>query len=313
VEKWQQDNKAVLDKYNADLKQWEEQIKEARAQKKPGPPKPRAPIPPKEPRDPIHNNQTSAALFNGMIAPLIPYAIKGAVWYQGESNADNPPFYKIALPALISDWRTQWGQGNFPFLIVQLPNFGATKPEPGESYWAGTREAQANALTLPQTGLAVTIDVAAGGNLHPPDKWDVGHRLALAAQRVAYGQQGVVSSGPVYKSFKVEGNKIRIAFDNFGGGLVIANPPDHFYTTQRQTAPTTVPTELRGFAVAGADHKFAWAKAAIDGNNIVVWSDNVPNPAAVRYAWADNPVCNLYSKEGLPAVPFRTDDLPPGK
>jgi sialate O-acetylesterase len=313
VEKWRQDNKAVIDKYNADLQQWEEQKQEARAQKKPGPPKPHAPIPPKEPRDPIHNNQTSAALFNGMIAPLIPYGIKGVVWYQGESNADNPPFYKIALPALITDWRTRWGQGNFPFLVVQLPNFGETKPEPGESYWAGTREAQAHALTLPGTGMAVTIDVAAGGNLHPPDKWDVGYRLALAAQRVAYGQQNVIASGPIYKSFKVEGNKVRIAFGNIGGGLAIGNPPEHFYTTQRQTAPTTPPSELKGFAIAGADHKFAWAKASIDGSSIVVWSENISSPAAVRYAWADNPVCNLYNKEGLPAAPFRTDDFPLGK
>jgi len=313
VEKWKQDNKAALDKYDADLKEWEQQSREAKAQKKPGPPKPHALTPPKEPRDPIHNNQTSAALFNGMIAPLIPYGIKGAVWYQGESNADNPAFYKIALPALISDWRTQWGQGNFPFMIVQLPNFGGPKPEPGESYWAGTREAQANALSVPDTGLAVTIDLAAGGNLHPPDKWDVGHRLALAAQRVAYQQQNTVSSGPVYKSFKVEGNKVRITFDNLGSGLMIGNPPEHFYTTQRQTPPSSAPTELKGFAIAGADHKFAWANATIDGNGVLVWSDSVPNPAAVRYAWADNPICNLYNKEGLPAAPFRTDDFPTGK
>lgn len=313
VEKWQQDNKGVIDKYNADLKQWEEANKEAKAQRKPGPPRPRAPIAPKEPRDPIHNNQTSAALFNGMIAPLIPYGIKGAIWYQGESNADNPAFYKIALPALISDWRTQWGQGNFPFMIVQLPNFGGSKPEPGESYWAGTREAQAAALSTPETGLAVTIDLAAGGNLHPPDKFDVGYRLALAAQRVAYGQQNIVSSGPAYKSFKVEGNKVRITFDNLGGGLALGNPPEHFYTTQRQTPPSAAPTELKGFAIAGADHKFTWAQATIDGNSVVVWSDKVANPAAVRYAWADNPICNLYNKEGLPVVPFRTDDFPPGK
>jgi len=312
MEKWQQDNKAVIDKYNEDYKAWEEANKAAKAERKPGPPRPRAPIGPKEPRDPIHNNQTSAALFNGMIAPLIPFGIKGAVWYQGESNADNPAFYKIALPALINDWRTQWGQGNFPFMIVQLPNFGNPKPEPSESYWAGTREAQANALTVPDTGLAVTIDLAAGGNLHPPDKLDVGRRLALAAERVAYGQQNIVSSGPVYKSFKVEGNKIRITFDDIGSGLVLGNPPEHFFTSQRKTAPA-VPSELKGFAIAGTDHKFVWANATIEGNSVVVSSDKVANPVAVRYAWADNPLCDLYNKEGLPAMPFRTDDFPAGK
>jgi sialate O-acetylesterase len=313
VEKWKQENKAALDQYETDSKAWKDQAKEAATQKKPAPPRPRAPMPPKEPRDPIHNNQTSAALFNGMIAPLIPFGIKGVVWYQGESNADNPAFYKIALPALITDWRTVWNQGNFPFLIVQLPNFGGRKPEPGESFWAGTRESQANALTLPNTGMAVTIDLAAGGNLHPPDKWDVGHRLALAAQRVAYAQPGVVSSGPVYQSFKVEGNKVRITFDTTGGGLVIGNPPEHFYTSQKQTVPQTAPTELQGFAIAGADHKFSWAKASIDGDTVVVWSDAILNPTAVRYAWADNPDCNLYNKGGLPAGPFRTDDFALGK
>lgn len=313
MEKWKSENKEAIDQFDTATKKWAEETKAAAAQKKPGPPKPKPLASPKEPRDPIHNNQNSAALFNGMVAPLIPYGIKGVVWYQGESNADNPVFYKIALPALITDWRTQWSQGDFPFLIVQLPNFGAKKPEPGESYWAGTREAQAKALSVPKTGMAVTIDLAAGGNLHPPDKWDVGYRLALAAKHVAYGQQDTIYSGPLYRSFKVDGNKIRIAFESAGNALTIGQPPEHFFTTQKQIVPQSAASELQGFAIAGADHKFVWARASIDGDTVLVWNEAVPNPSAVRYAWADNPNCNLYNKDGLPAVPFRTDDLPLGK
>lgn len=311
-ENWTKENQAALDAYAAEQKQWGQLAKEAAAEKKPAPPRPVAPKPPKEPRNPLTDNQTSCALFNGMIAPIAPYGIKGVIWYQGESNAAEPIPYKAEIPALINDWRAHWGQGDFAFLLVQLPNFTAQKPEPGESTWAATREAQNGALALPNTGLAVTIDLGDAGNIHPPDKQDVSHRLALAAQRVAYGKQDAIFSGPTHKSFTIEGNKIRVLFENTGSGLMIGNAPDHFFTSQKKAIPAA-PTKLEGFAIAGADKKFAWANATIDGNSVVIESAAVANPVAVRYAWADNPACNLYNKEGLPASPFRTDDFPFGK
>lgn len=307
--KWRQDNKDVLDAYEAEVKAWPQIARDAAAKKLPVPPRPRGPKPPREPVDPIHSNQNSAALFNGMIAPLAPYAIKGAIWYQGESNGDQPVFYRIALPALIKDWRSCWGQGDFPFLVVQLPNFMAAKPEPSESNWAGVREAQAKVLELPNTGYAVTIDLGDAGNIHPSDKLDVGYRLGLIGRHVAYGWQGVYT-GPAYKSHTVEGAKVRLNFTNVGGGLAPGTAPDHYYACQRPPLTKPAPSKLEGFAVAGADHKFVWADAIIDGDTVVVASPQVPNPVSVRYAWADTPVCNLYNKEGLPAAPFRTDDLP---
>lgn len=306
--KWKEENKAALDTFEQEQKQWGQKAREAAAAGQPAPPRPVAPKPPREPVDPIHSNQNSAALFNGMIAPLIPYGIKGVAWYQGESNGDQPAFYRIALPLLINDWRKNWGQGDFPFLIVQLPNFMQRKAEPSASNWAGVREAQANALTLPNTGMAVTIDIGDAGNIHPPDKFDVGQRLALVAQHVAYGRKDGVHTGPTFKSSAVEGNKIRIAYENTGSGLVIGKAPDHFYATLKNPVPPDL-SKLEGFAVAGADNKFVWANAVIDGDTVVVGSDAVPSPVSVRYAWADNPSCNLYNKEGLPAAPFRTDTL----
>lgn len=311
--KWKLDNKALFDAYEEEMKAWPQLARDASAKKLPAPPRPRGPQPPRGPVDPIHSNQNSAGLYNGMIAPIIPYGIKGVIWYQGESNGDQPDFYRIALPALINDWRTHWAQGDFPFLVVQLPNFMAAKPAPSESNWAGVRESQAKALSLPNTGIAVTIDIGEAGNIHPSDKADVGRRLALAAQSVAYGQKGGVYSGPTYKSFTVEGQKIRVAYSAIGSGLVIGTAPEHFYVSQKKPVPASPPSKLEGFAVAGADHKFVWADAVIDGDTVVVTSSTVSAPVAVRYAWADNPVCNLYNKEGLPAAPFRTDDLPLGK
>ena len=313
LDKWKADNKAVIDAYEAEAKAWPQLAREAAAKKLPQPPRPRGPKPPREPVDPIHNNQTSTALFNGMIAPLTPFAIKGVIWYQGEANADQPAFYEIALPALIKDWRAYWGQGDFPFLIVQLPNFMQVKPQPTESTWAGTREAQSKALSLPNTGLAVTIDIGEANNIHPADKADVGHRLALAAQRVAYGRADAVTSGPVLKTFAVEGAKIRVTFDHIGGGLTPGNAPDKFYAIQRKPVPAAKPSKLEGFAIAGADGKFVWADAVIDGASVLVSNPQVAQPVSVRYAWADNPLCNLYNIEGLPAAPFRTDALPLGR
>ncbi len=312
LEKWTEDNKTALEAYANDQKQWQQLAKEAAAQRKPAPPKPKGPAHPREPVDPIHNNQTSCALFNGMVAPIVPYGIKGAIWYQGEANALEPIPYRVEVPALINDWRKHWSQGDFPFLLVQLPNFEQRKPEPGESPWAATREAQGNALTLPNTGVAVTIDLGEAGNIHPPDKFDVSHRLALAAQHIAYGQTGDAGLSPRYKTYKVEGDKVRITFDHTGGGLIIGTAPERFWLGEKH-APEPPASALQGFALAGADHKFVWASATIDGNTVVVKNDAVSNPVAVRYGWADNPACNLYTKEGLPVSPFRTDDFPFGK
>ncbi len=312
--KWTADNKAALDGYQPAMKQWQEAAKAAAAQKQPAPPRPQAPKPPRGPRDPIHDNQASCALFNGMIAPLIPFAIEGVVWYQGEANSAEPAVYKVELPALIQDWRNHWGQGDFPFLIVQLPNFMPRKPDPSESTWADMREVQAaTAAQLPKTGYAVTIDIGDAGVIHPADKLDVAHRLGLLAQHVAYGQAGVYM-GPTLKSSTVEGNHIRVLFDNVGSGLTTGIAPEHFYACQKPPLTPPAPSsDLEGFAVAGADQKFVWAKATIDGDAVVVSADSVPNPVAVRYAWADNPACNLYNKDGLPAAPFRTDTFPWGK
>ena len=306
---WTKDNQAAIDAYDTAQKGWRQAVQDAVAQNQPPPPRPVAPKPPKAPVDPIHNNQVSCALFNGMISPLIPYGIKGAIWYQGEANALESEVYRAELPALIKDWRTHWNQGDFPFIVVQLPNFMARQADPGESAWASMREAQATALSLPNTGLVVTVDLGEAGNIHPADKVDVGQRLALMAQSVAYGQQDAVSSGPTYKSFAVEGNKVRILFDHVGGGLAIGTAPEHYYLVEKQPVPAPA-AALTGFAVAGADNKFVWANSVIDGNSVVVNSDAVPAPVSVRYAWADNPACNLYNKEGLPAMPFRTDSLP---
>lgn len=233
----------------------------------------------------------ASVLYNGMLAPIRPFAIKGAIWYQGESNAGRAYQYRKLFPAMIADWRKQWGQGDFPFFYVQLAAFMARQPQPTESAWAELREAQTMALSTPKTGMAVTIDIGDAIDIHPKNKQDVGKRLALNALSVAYGQN-VVAAGPLYRSMTIEGNKIRIQFHHVGGGLVAKGE------------------KLTGFAICGADRKFVWADAVIDGDSVLVSSPEVPQPVAVRYAWADNPECNLYNKEGLPASPFRTDDFP---
>jgi len=233
-----------------------------------------------------------AALFNAMVAPVVNYTIKGILWYQGESNTSNASEYSKLLPALIEDWRSQWKQGDVPFIYVQLPNFQDVQYLPSESDWAVLREGQLKTLSVPNTGIAVAIDLGEWNDIHPDNKKDVGVRLALSALKVAYGEKDVIYSGPVYQSSKIGGNKIIVTFNNVGSGL-IANDDE----------------ELNRFAIAGDDKKFVWAKAKIEENTVVVWSDEVPNPKYVRYAWADNPDgANLYNKEGLPASPFRTDD-----
>jgi sialate O-acetylesterase len=233
-----------------------------------------------------------SGLFNAMIAPLLNFRMKGVIWYQGESNTSKAKEYQTLFPAVITNWREKWNEGNFPFLYVQLANFMEPKNQPSESNWALLREAQLKSLSVPNTGMAVTCDIGEWNDIHPLNKEDVGKRLALIAENVAYGDKKVVYSGPLYQSMQVQGNKIILTFTNTGSGLIAKGGGD-----------------LKYFAIAGDDKKFVWAKAAIEGNKVIVYSDQAPNAVAVRYAWADNPEgANLYNKEGLPASPFRTDD-----
>lgn len=227
-------------------------------------------------------------LFNGMVNPIAGYGIKGAIWYQGESNAGLPHLYRELFSDMITDWRLYWKQGDFPFLFVQLANFMTRYDEPRESDWAKLREAQTQTLSLPGTGMATIIDIGDAKDIHPRNKQDVGYRLWLQARKVAFGESLVVS-GPEFLSMKTNGNEITLSFSNVGGGLVAKDGA------------------LTGFAIAGDDLKYVWAEAKIVGDQVMVKSDKIANPTHVRYAWADNPACNLYNAEGLPAVPFRTD------
>ncbi len=233
----------------------------------------------------------ATGLYYGMITPLQNYTIKGALWYQGESNVSRAEQHRTLFPALIKNWREKWNQGDFPFLFVQLPNFNEAQAEPSDGTWARFRETQTASLSVPHTGMAVAIDIGEWNDIHPLNKKDLGFRLALVAEKVAYGERNIVYSGPMYHAMKVNGNQVILEFTNIGGGLVAKGGA------------------LKQFAIAGEDKKFVWATAEIRGNTIVVWSDQVAVPKAVRYAWADNPEgANLYNKEGLPASPFRTDD-----
>jgi sialate O-acetylesterase len=230
-----------------------------------------------------------AELYNGMIAPLLPYAIKGAIWYQGESNASRAAQYRALFSTMIQNWRRDWKLGDFTFLEVQLAPYMEIKTEPAESAWAELREAQLLATRLlPNVGMAVITDVGDPKDIHPKKKEPVGARLALAARGIAYGEK-IEYSGPVYKCMETQGDRIVLHFDHVGKGLKAEGGP------------------LKGFAIAGADGKFVWADARIEGDTVVVSSKDGPRPVAVRYGWADCPVVNLWNKNGLPASPFRTD------
>lgn len=225
-----------------------------------------------------------------MIAPLIHYAIKGFVWYQGEANSNHAAEYARLQPAMITDWRSKWNEGDIPFLYVQLPGFGDYNYLPAESGWAELREAQLQSLSVANTGMAVAIDLGEWNDLHPDRKKPVGDRLALAASKIAYGDD-TVYSGPIFQSAKFSDGKVTISFGHTVGGLI-----------------TMDGEEPQEFAIAGTDKKFVWATAKIDGDKVVVWSDEVKDPKYVRYAWADDPVNpNLYNKEGLPASPFEAE------
>lgn len=240
---------------------------------------------------PISLQDQPTALYNGMLAPLTIYALKGVLWYQGETNTWRANEYAKVLPALIADWRSKWKQPELPFAYVQLPNYMDAQYLPSESQWALLREAQLKTLSVSNTAMAVAIDLGEWNDIHPDNKRDVGERLALAAQKIAYADSNIVASGPLYQSATVEGNRIIVSFTNTGSGL----------TTNDHEEPSY-------FAIAGSDKKFVWAKARIENNKVIVWSDDITQPMYVRYAWADNPEgANLYNKEGLPASPFRTD------
>ncbi len=229
-------------------------------------------------------------LYNAMIHPVLPYGLKGFLWYQGEANDTLAYNYRTLFPLMINDWRIRFKQGYLPFLYVQLPNYKKRQTEPMESEWAELREAQTMALSQPNTGMVCTIDLGEADNIHPKNKQEVGYRLALQAEKMVYGKQGTVS-GPTFTNYRVEGNSIRIFFSEIGSEL-----------------KTIDNLAAREFTIAGADHKFYNATARIQGNEIIVHSDKVPNPVAVRYVWSDNPNCNLINAEGYPAIPFRTDD-----
>jgi sialate O-acetylesterase len=235
-----------------------------------------------------HNPPT--VLFNGMVHPLMPFKIKGVIWYQGEANAEERSAqYRTLFPALIKDWRRHWGY-EVPFLYVQLAGFGPDKSEPAEYPWADLREAQSMTLSLPHTGMATAIDIGDEADIHPKNKQGVAHRLALAAAKVVYGEN-IVYCGPMYQSMQIEGDRIRVHFSNLGSGLLIKDKYGY----------------ARAFEIAGVDGKFVWAKALQDGQDIVVFNEAIKQPVAVRYDWSNSPDGNLYNREGLPAIPFRTD------
>ena len=250
------------------------------------------PNPPQRPGDPQFSPWSPGGLYNAMIAPLLPYPIKGAIWYQGESNAGRAWEYRTLFPTMIRNWRQDWGVGDFPFFCVQLAPFMAITTEPTESAWAELRDAQLYTMrTVPKTGMAVITDLGDEKDIHPRKKEGVGQRLAYAALRVAYGRN-IVGFGPIYRSMRVRGNQIVISFDHVGGGLVAQGGP------------------LTGFTIAGADRKWHNATAEIEGRTVVVSSPSVPRPVAVRFGWANYPLVNLANDAGLPASPFRTDNWP---
>jgi len=258
----------------------------------------------KQPKRPVFagfDSTQPTIMFNSLINPIIPIAIKGIIWYQGEGNTeskDSCKEYATLFPAMIQDWRQRWGKTDaaflqVPFIFVQLPNYDGWD-------WPLLREAQQQAMTVGQTGMAITIDLGEEKNIHPKDKIDVGHRLALIARHLAYAED-LVYSGPVYQAMQIDGNKIRLKFSSIGGGLTIGVSP---------ATPGAAPSAtLDGFEIGPAEYHMTPAQATIDGDTVVVWSDSVPNPKVVHYAWAGypKPPANLYNKEGLPAAPFKAE------
>jgi sialate O-acetylesterase len=288
-EKALSDYPAAVAAYQARLADWQKAGGGTGSNEPAAGPKPVAPLAPGGAREP-------SALYNGMIYPLRRYSIRGALWYQGESNTGDPGLYRKMLPAMIEGWRADWDEGEFPFFYAQLAGFLGRRPQPEESRWAELREAQSEALETPKTGMAVTADTGDEHEMHPADKQDVAHRLALMAQSAVYGKASALAWGPVFSGMEIEDGKAVLSFKHAEGGLKGKDGQ-----------------ALKGFEIAGADRAFVWADAKIDGEQVIVESKQVGKPVAVRYGWADFPDCSLFNKAGLPASPFRTDDWVAGE
>jgi len=271
---------------------------------------------PKVPARPPFPHHVASRLYNAMIHPLIPYAIRGVVWYQGESNAGRARQYHTVFPLLVQSWRAVWGEGDFPFYFCQLANFGARPTEPGDSAWAELREAQAETLVLPATGQAILLGTGLTEDIHSQDRREQGERIARVTLAKTYGRKEPCE-GPIYASMSRDGDRIRVRFRTSGALVAAPIPKDDILRYSADQTPVVKPLKvplegsaLQGFAVCGADRRWKWAQAVIEGDGVVVTSPEVPEPVAVRYAWADNPVANLTDATGLPAAPFRTDRFP---
>lgn len=284
---WDEERPRIKIEYAAAIDKWREDADKAKAAGARPSPSPGVP-------DALRDYRIASSIYDGMIEPLIPFAIRGATWYQGESNEARAEQYNLLLPTMIRSWRERWGQGNFPFGIIQLPNYRAVKAEPEDAAWSFIREAERRtALNTPDTGLIVTIDIGEPNDIHPKNKLDVGKRMARWALKDVYERK--IANSPILKKSEIEGNKIILTFDNVGAGLRLRDGE-----------------RLDEFAIAGADRKWVWAEAKITGKNRAeVWSPDIPEPKAVRYAFNSNPRHpNLTNDSGLPASPFRTDDWP---
>jgi len=269
---------------------------------------------PRAPAAPADQRFVATELFNAMVNPVIPYAIRGVIWYQGESNIPRAWQYRSSFPAMIEDWRQHWDQPKLPFYFCQIANYTAKTSEPKDAIRAELRDAQTSALTLPDTGQAITFDIGEENDVHPRDKKSVGHRLALIALSREYGKN-VIFSGPVYQSIERDGAAMRIHFTSIGEGLKAAPVPSSYElnSAQKVVVPlvrNSPNSQLEGFQICGSDHRWVWADAKIDRDTVLVSSSQVTEPVAVRYGWAENPTVNLYNSAGLPAGPFRTDDFP---
>jgi len=285
---WDAERARVRVEYDEALKKWRSDADKAVAAGARPSPSPAVP-------DALREYRIASSIYNGMIAPLIPFYIRGAIWYQGESNEARAQQYALLLPTMIRAWRERWGEGDFPFGIVQLPNYRDPKTDPADEPWSHIREAQRRtAVSTPNTGLIVTIDIGEAHDIHPKNKLDVGRRMARWAMADVYGRR-LTKSGPAFREAKVARARMVVKFDEVGTGLRIHDGE-----------------KLEEFAIAGADRKWYWANAKIVGKDrIEVWSDAVPQPLAVRYAFNNNPKHpNLTNDTGLPAAPFRTDNWP---
>jgi sialate O-acetylesterase len=285
---WDEERPRVKVEYEEQIKRWRVEADKAKAAG--ARPSPSPPVP-----DALREYRVASSIYNGMIEPLIPFLIRGAFWYQGESNEERAEQYGLLLPTMIRAWRERWGEGDFPFGIIQLPNYRDPKPQPADEAWSHVREAQRRtALSTKNAGLIVTIDIGEAHDIHPKNKLDVGRRMARWALAEVYGRR-LTPTGPMLRSAKAEGSRMVLTFDDVGAGLKIRDGD-----------------RLEEFAVAGGDRKWHWAEAKITGKNKVeVWSAEVPRPVAARYAFNNNPRHpNLTNDTGLPAAPFRTDDWP---